>query len=83
MNMQFPKILSKFLLFLRPNVLEILAAENNHSTLRNQQSQLVLLCITELAQLETLDFGSDSGSKVYGRDIWIIGCKEVRLGFVG
>jgi hypothetical protein len=82
-DVQFPKILPKFLLFLGPNVLEILAAENNHSSLCNQQSQLVLLCITELTQLETLDFGSDSGSKVCGSDIWIIGCKKVGLGFVG
>lgn len=81
MDVESAKVLPKLLLFLRPNVLEILAAEDDYSSLCNQQRQLVLLGIAELAQLEPFDLSPDPGSELGDEDVWIVGCK-VRLCFV-
>lgn len=80
--MESAKVLPKLLLFLRPNVLEILTAEDDYSSLCNQQSQFVLLGIAELAQLEPFDLSPDPGSELGDEDVWIVGCKKVRLCFV-
>lgn len=48
-DVQSSKILPELLLLLRSDVLEILAAEDDHSALSDQQSQLVLLSIAERA----------------------------------
>lgn len=53
----------------------------NHSSLRNVESQLVLACVGELAQLDTMDFAADErGDLVYLSDaLW----KQVRKRRIG
>lgn len=51
MNMETAEVLPELLLFLRPDVLEVLVAENYNTTLGDQQRELILLSIGQLGQL--------------------------------
>ena len=81
--MESAKILPKCLLLLWPNVLEVLAAEDDHASFCDEQSQFVPLDIAQLAQLQSLDLRPDSRGELRDDHFRIVGREEVRLSFVG
>ena len=52
-NMQSAKVLAKFFLSLRSDVLEVLFTEDYNATLSNQESKLILLDISKSGKLKT------------------------------
>jgi hypothetical protein len=56
MDLHLPKMLTQSLLLLRRN---ILISKENHTPLRNQQSQLILLLIRQILQLQTHNLRPD------------------------
>jgi hypothetical protein len=76
MNMQLAKILAKLLLFLWPDVLEILATKDYNSSLSYQKREFILLSVTKLAELKTLDLGSNSGGQFSDGNIGITRIEE-------
>ena len=83
MDVESSKVLPELFLFLGPDVLEVLPAEDDNSSLCDQESQFVLLGIAELAQLESSNLSADSRRELSGDDVWVVGCKEVGFGLVG
>jgi hypothetical protein len=79
-DVEFTKILSKLLLLLWTDILEILATENDNPSLRNKQGQFILLFIAKLAQLQALDFSSDARGQSRDHYIGIIILKTWGLG---
>lgn len=77
MNFNFTKVLPKFLLLLRR---QLLIPQKHHTPLRNQQRQLILLHIRQILQLQSLNLGPDIRRQVrdFGRRR-----KQVLLGLVG
>ncbi len=80
MNVQLSKVLSKLLLLLGTNILEVLASEDNNSSLGNQKSKLIFLLIAQLAELQPFDLSSNARGK-------FCDCgtrsEEMRLGLFG
>lgn len=81
--MESAKVLPERLLLLWPDVLEVLAAEDDHASFCDEQGQLVTLDIAQLAQLQSLDLCPNSRGELRGDHFRIVGREEVRLGFVG
>lgn len=61
-DVKLSEVLPELFLFRRADVLEVLTAENDDASLSDQQSELILLGIAELAELQAFDLGTDSGS---------------------
>jgi hypothetical protein len=59
-----------------------LASENHDASLGNEECEFVLLLIGQLRELESFDFGSDSGSELGDDDVGVIGFEEVGFGLV-
>ena len=81
--MESAKVLPERLLLLWPDVLEVLAAEDDLASFCDEQGQLVTLDIAQLAQLQSLDLCPNSRGELRGDHFRIVGREEVRLGFVG
>jgi hypothetical protein len=81
-DVQLPKIGSKLLLLLGANVFKVLVTEDNDTAFRDEQSQLVLLGICQLRQLQAADLSAHAGSQLVNFDTGIASLEQVRLGLV-
>lgn len=82
MDMKPTKVLPKLLLFLQPNILEVLIPKHHHTSLGHEQCEFVLLCIGKLGELEPFNLGPDSGCQTSDLDAGIACLEQVRFGFV-
>lgn len=58
--MKTAKVLTKFLLFLGSDVLEVLVAEHHDTSLGYQQGKLIFLSVCQLGQLYARNFSADT-----------------------
>ncbi len=76
MDLDLPKMLSEFLLFLRGN---ILVSEEYHRSFGDEKGQFVFLLVRQVFELKTYNLGSDVGSQ--GDDLFR-GPEQCALGLV-
>lgn len=65
MNVQSAKVAAELKGLLNWQRSQILVSECNHFLLSNQESQFIFALVIQLGQLNTSDFGSDRGSKIF------------------
>jgi hypothetical protein len=82
MDVESAEIRAKCFLLFNTNILEVLPAEDNNTSLRNQESELIFLDICQLGELETFDLGSHARSKFRGLEFGVLRIEEVGFGFV-
>lgn len=82
MNMQWPEIFSKIFLLVWADIFKVLATENNHSPLSNEQGKFILLSVVQLRKLKTSNLSADNWSEFGDFELRVAAGKKGRLGFV-
>lgn len=63
MNMQWPEVSSKVFLFFWAYIFKVLVAENDHSSLSNEQGKFILLSVVQLRKLKASNLSADDWSE--------------------
>lgn len=81
--MKGTEVSAKLLLLLNADILEILATEDDDTTLGYMESQLIFLGIVELGELKAADLGSNDRRQPFGLNFRVAFGQEVLLVLVG
>jgi hypothetical protein len=76
------KVRAEFLLLLDTDILEVLASEDDYTSLCDQKCELIFLHISQFRELEAFDLSSDARSQFRDFNFTICGVEEMGFCFV-
>jgi hypothetical protein len=82
MDVESAKIRAKGLLLLNTDILEILASEDDNTSLSNQERELVFLDLCQLGELKTFDFSAHARGQFGYLELGVLRVKEMGFSFV-